>query len=82
MFAPIVAVVEGDLANNLQDIGDLVCILIMIRINHDHRKLMARRRVPSLDDYLDRVHLLLWPRFKVRGGGERGRGLSGGLYIQ
>ncbi|KAG2445494.1 hypothetical protein HXX76_000110 [Chlamydomonas incerta] len=65
MFAPIVAVVEGDLAHNLQDIGDLICILLMIRINHDHRKLMARRRVPSLDDYLDRVHLMLWPRFKL-----------------
>ncbi|KAG2482867.1 hypothetical protein HYH03_018212 [Edaphochlamys debaryana] len=65
MFAPIVAVVEGDLAHNLQDISDLICVLLMIRINHDHRKLMLRRRVPSLDDYLDRVHLLLWPRFKL-----------------
>ncbi|GLC44043.1 hypothetical protein PLESTB_000222700 [Pleodorina starrii] len=65
MFAPIVAVVEGDLVANLQNIGDLICILLMIRINHDHRKLMLRRRVPSLDDYLDRVHLLLWPRFKL-----------------
>lgn len=26
---------------------------------------MVKRRVPCLDDYLDRVNLLLWPRFKV-----------------
>lgn len=26
---------------------------------------MVQRRVPCLDDYLDRVNLLLWPRFKV-----------------
>ncbi|GIL58131.1 hypothetical protein Vafri_12985 [Volvox africanus] len=65
MFAPVVGVVEGDLVQSLQNIGDLICILLMIRINHDHRKLMMRRRVPTLDDYLDRVHLLLWPRFKL-----------------
>ena len=26
---------------------------------------MNKRRIPSLDDYLDRTNLLLWPRFKV-----------------
>ena len=40
-------------------------MLLMIRINHDHRRIMAKRRVPCLDDYLDRVYMLLWPRFKV-----------------
>lgn len=38
----------------------------MIRLNSEHRSLMSRRRVPCLDDYLDRINLLLWPRFKVR----------------
>jgi hypothetical protein len=40
-------------------------ILLMIRVNAEHRRLMTKRRVPCLDDYLDRVNLLLWPRFKV-----------------
>jgi hypothetical protein len=39
----------------------------MIRLNSEHRSLMARRRVPCLDDYLDRINLVLWPRFKVGG---------------
>jgi hypothetical protein len=64
-MAPIVAVVEGDLAEQLQVQWDAVGVLLMIRINAEHRRLMSRRRVPCLDDYLDRVNLLLWPRFKV-----------------
>jgi hypothetical protein len=50
----------------LQEQHDLLCVLLMIRLNAEHRALMVARRVPCLDDYLDRVNLLLWPRFKVR----------------
>lgn len=49
----------------LQEQHDLLCVLLMIRLNAEHRALMVQRRVPCLDDYLDRVNLLLWPRFKV-----------------
>lgn len=65
LFAPIIQVVESNLATALQDLHDIICIMLMIRINHEHRKIMTKRRVPCLDDYLDRLHLLLWPRFKV-----------------
>ncbi|GAX77086.1 hypothetical protein CEUSTIGMA_g4532.t1 [Chlamydomonas eustigma] len=65
LFTPIINVVESDLATALQDNWDMVSILLMIRINHAQRKLLGGRRVPCLDDYLDRVQLLLWPRFKV-----------------
>uniref|UniRef100_A0A383VE33 Uncharacterized protein n=1 Tax=Tetradesmus obliquus TaxID=3088 RepID=A0A383VE33_TETOB len=65
LFAPVVAVVEGDLAEQLQNQHDVLCVLLMIRLNSEHRSLMARRRVPCLDDYLDRLNLALWPRFKV-----------------
>ena len=43
----------------------MLSVLLMIRVNHSQRKVMGARRVPCLDDYLDRVQLLLWPRFKV-----------------
>jgi hypothetical protein len=46
----------------------VLCVLLMIRLNSEHRSLMARRRVPCLDDYLDRLNLALWPRFKVGRG--------------
>jgi hypothetical protein len=48
-----------------QNQHDVLCVLLMIRLNSEHRSLMARRRVPCLDDYLDRLNLALWPRFKV-----------------
>lgn len=66
LFAPIItSVVESDLANALQDNYDILSVLLMIRINHGQRQVMTKRRVPCLDDYLDRVQLLLWPRFKI-----------------
>lgn len=39
--------------------------MLMMRVNHEHRKHVGKAYVPGLDEYLDRVHLALWPRFKV-----------------
>ena len=36
-----------------------------IRVNREHQMVMSRRRAPCLDVYLDKVSLLLWPRFKA-----------------
>lgn len=52
-------------ASAVQETFDLVGLLLQIRINSAHQLIMNRRRVPCLDGYLDRVNLLLWPRFKV-----------------
>lgn len=52
-----------------QEMYDMVGLLLMIRINYQHRLLMNKRRIPCLDDYLDRVNLQLWPRFKVPANG-------------
>lgn len=49
----------------MQETWDVVGLLLMVRINHMHRMLMSKRRIPALDGYLDRINLLLWPRFKV-----------------
>lgn len=48
----------------MQDIHDVVCLVLLIKINHAHRHIMSRRRLPCLDDYLDRVQMALWPRLK------------------
>ena len=45
----------------------MIGLLLMVRINYQHRLIMNRRRIPCLDGYLDRVNLVLWPRFKVCG---------------
>jgi Vps52 / Sac2 family len=44
----------------------MIALLLMIRINYHHRLIMNKRRIPCLDGYLDRINLLLWPRFKAR----------------
>jgi hypothetical protein len=49
----------------MQEMHDAIALLFMVRINHEHRRIMVKRRVSCLDDYLDRVYLLLWPRLKV-----------------
>lgn len=50
----------------LQSVHDVLTVLLMVRLNAQLRALMAARRLPCLDDYYDRVSLLLWPRAKVR----------------
>ena len=44
----------------------MLSVLLMVRINYHHRVIMAKRRIPALDGYMDRINLLLWPRFKAR----------------
>lgn len=79
LFHPIIAVVEAEFTSMmhvppirttnvrglLQDMHDVIALLLMIKINHEHHRIMTRRRVPCLDDYLDRINLILWPKFKA-----------------
>jgi len=65
LFQATLSVVEGALSGALQDHHDAIGLLLMIRINYHHQLIMSRRRLPCLDHYLDRVNLLLWPRFKI-----------------
>ena len=43
---------------------DAVGLLIAIRVNNAHRRVMNRRRVPGLDAYIDNLNMILWPKFK------------------
>jgi hypothetical protein len=43
---------------------DAVGLLIAIRVNNAHRRVMNRRRVPALDAYIDNLNMTLWPKFK------------------
>lgn len=58
--------VSVHLCGALQEMYDMIGLLLMIRVNYHHRLVMNKRCIPCLDDYLDRVNLVLWPRFKVR----------------
>jgi hypothetical protein len=63
---PAARLVEEDLRAQVAAQGDALGLLLMARLNAAHRRLMARRRVAFLlEGYLDRVDLLLWPRFRL-----------------
>lgn len=42
---------------------DVVSLLLCIRITQSMRLVMQRRRIPTLDNFFDRVTNMLWPRF-------------------
>lgn len=43
----------------------MIAVLLMIRVNSVHSEVVAPRNIPCLNDYLDRLKLLLWPKLKV-----------------
>ena len=44
---------------------DAIGLALAILINRGHQKLMQKRRIPSLDLHLDKVNIMLWPKFKM-----------------
>jgi len=83
---PAAQLVEDDLRAQVAAQGDCLGLLLMARLNAAHRRLMARRRVAVLEGYLDRVDLLLWPRFRLvcdlQAASLRQPGIERALYAQ
>lgn len=65
IFARTISLCLENLENYLLNCFDLCSALLLIRLTAEHRVTMMRRCVPGLDTYFDRVHMLLWPRYKV-----------------
>lgn len=65
LFASVVSIAEASLHQAAADQWDVVGMLLMLRTNLEHRRIMMRRKVPGLDDYLDRVEMVWWPRLKI-----------------
>jgi hypothetical protein len=63
-FAPVTAFVQASLATDVQEVHDPIALLLAIRITREMALAMSRRAVPALDDHLDALNLLLWPRLK------------------
>lgn len=65
IFAGPFAVIDEHFNTVLPNCYDAIGIMLMIRIVHQHKLIMFRRRIPCLDSYLDKVNISLWPRFKM-----------------
>lgn len=65
LFARTLALCLENLERYLSNCHDCIGLLLMIKIAHGFAMVMQRRRIPVLDNFLDRVNMLLWPRFKA-----------------
>lgn len=68
IFTQVFSKTISHILENLEDFlfnsYDGVGLLILIHMTQQHRSTMEERGVKCLDNYFDRVNMLLWPRFK------------------
>ena len=64
MFGRTLSLVLEFLENYLLNCYDAIGLLLVIKVTHLQRMVMQRRRIPVLDQFFDRISMLLWPRFK------------------
>jgi hypothetical protein len=64
LFHPTLSLVLEQLENYLFGCYDAVCLLLMIKVAHSYRRLLRRRRIHSLENFLNQITKLLWPRLK------------------
>ena len=59
------AAAEGFLLAQISELEDPVALLLMARVARHSALTMSKRRVPGLDDHLDRLNLSIWPRLQL-----------------
>merc|ERR1740139_1450256 len=65
IFSRTLSLVLEQLETYLFTCYDALGLLLMIKLNHGHRRIMHSRQVHVLDTFFDRVTMLLWPRLKM-----------------
>ena len=62
IFSPTLSLLLEQLENYLFGCHDALCILLMIKITHQFRRLAKIRTVHTMDNFFEQVTKLLWPR--------------------
>jgi hypothetical protein len=65
LFQATLSLLLEQLENYLFGCHDALALLLMIKVTHAHRRMLKARHISSLDDFLDKVTQLLWPRLKT-----------------
>ena len=65
VFTKATEVIVSMLGDYLSSSWDCIGILLCARISHMQQEIMARRSVPALENFLNCVRLMLWPRFAM-----------------
>ena len=62
IFSPTLSLLLEQLENYLFGCHDALCILLMIKITHQFRRLAKKRTIHTMDNFFEQVTKLLWPR--------------------
>eukprot|EP00733_Pompholyxophrys_punicea_P000046 Pompholyxophrys_punicea_v1_NODE_6_length_8794_cov_7.233894.p1 type:complete len:864 gc:universal NODE_6_length_8794_cov_7.233894:8122-5531(-) len=65
LFHGTLSLLLEQLENYLFGCYDALCLLLMIKVTHFHRRVAHHRKIHSLDPFLDKVTSLLWPQLKT-----------------
>eukprot|EP00963_Diacronema_lutheri_P006781 scaffold598_cov318-Pavlova_lutheri.AAC.19 len=65
VFAGAISVVEENITTAMPSLHDPMTLLLVIRVNSAHQKVMLDRSLHCLDTHFDRVAMLAWPRLKA-----------------
>ncbi|KAJ3404153.1 hypothetical protein HDV05_007317, partial [Chytridiales sp. JEL 0842] len=65
VFEPTLRMLETTFKNYVDNSFDAVGILICIRLNSHHIRIMQKRRIPCLENFMNSLTMLLWPRLQM-----------------
>ncbi|KAI9348662.1 Sac2 family-domain-containing protein [Obelidium mucronatum] len=65
IFEPTLKFIQGALRQYIDNSYDAVGVLLCIRLNTFHLRMMQKRRIPCLENYMNLLNILLWPRFQA-----------------
>jgi hypothetical protein len=65
IFKPVFDLVLESLNTTIQNCShDLVGLLLLTRVNEEHRRIMEERRIPAMEPFFNNVQLNVWPSIK------------------
>lgn len=65
VFDPTLKIIQTFFKQNIDQTHDAISILICIRLNTQNIRLLQARRIPCLENFLNLVNIMLWPRFQT-----------------
>ncbi|KAI8615484.1 Sac2 family-domain-containing protein [Chytriomyces sp. MP71] len=65
IYEPTLKFLQGALKQYIDNSYDAVGILLCIRLNSFHLRIMQKRRIPCLENFMNLLNILLWPRFQA-----------------
>ncbi|KAJ3302058.1 Vacuolar protein sorting-associated protein 52 [Kappamyces sp. JEL0829] len=64
VFEPTLKFVENTIRAYIDSTYDAIGLLFCIRVNTQNIRIMQKRRLPHLENFLNLLNILLWPRFQ------------------